>query len=104
MAVVSRTLDSCRSYIGSFTWGPFVNVSKVAVLGLLRKIEIGQLSITDTDGAVIVCGTSGGKGRSPQTNLVVLKDAFWVRVMLFADMVGRCRSGVGRAVHIGALG
>lgn len=88
MAIVSRTLDSLRSYLGSLTWGPFVNISRSTVLALLTRIEIGQLVLRDSDGAVTVCGQPGIKDPSPRTDLRVLKEAFWVRVVLFADMVG----------------
>ena len=77
-----------RSYLGSFTWGPFVKLSRSTVLGLLSRIEVGQLVLRDSDGAVTMCGQSGIEAASPHTELRVLKEAFWVRVMLFADMVG----------------
>ena len=35
-----------------------------------------------------ICGQPGTKDASPHTELKVLKETFWVRVMLFADMVG----------------
>lgn len=88
MAIVSRTFDSLRSYLGSFTWGPLVKLSRSTVLGLLSRIEVGQLVIRDGDGTVKICGQLGIKDASPRTELRVSKEAFWVRVMLFADMVG----------------
>ena len=88
MAIVSRTFDSLRSYLGSFTWGPFVKLSRATVLGLLSRIEVGQLVVRDCDGTVTICGKPGIKDGSPRTELRVAKEAFWVRVMLFADMVG----------------
>lgn len=88
MAIVSRTFDSLRSYLGSFTWDPFVKISRSTVLGLLNRIEVGQLVVRDSDGTVTICGQPGIKDASPRTELRVVKEAFWVRVMLFADMVG----------------
>lgn len=88
MAIVSRTFDSLRSYLGSFTWGPFVKLSRSTVLGLLSRIEVGQLVVRDSDGTVTICGQPCIKDGSPRTELRVSKEAFWVRVMLFADMVG----------------
>ena len=88
MAIVFSTFDSLRSYLGSFTWGPLVKLSRSTVLGLLSRIEVGQLVVRDSDGAVTICGQSGINDLSPRTELRVLKEAFWVRVMLFADMVG----------------
>ncbi|KAK4691833.1 cyclopropane-fatty-acyl-phospholipid synthase, partial [Lecanoromycetidae sp. Uapishka_2] len=86
MAIVSHTFDFVRSYLGSFTWGPLVKLSRSAVLGLLRKVEIGQLVIEDIDGTKTICGRSGAMDGAPRTELKVLKEAFWVRLMLFADM------------------
>ena len=88
MAIVSRTFDTLHSYLVSFTWGPFVNLSRSTVLALLDRIEVGQLVIRDCDGTVTVCGQPGIIDASPRTELRVSKEAFWVRVMLFADMVG----------------
>lgn len=86
--IVSRTFDSLRSYVTSFTWDPFVKLSRSTVLGLLSRIVVGQLVVRDSDGSVTICGNPGIKDGSPRTELRVLKEAFWVRVMLFADMVG----------------
>ena len=85
MAVVSRALDSVRSYIGSFTWSPLVALSRNAVLGLLSRVSDGQLIVVDHDGTVTLCGEYGA---TPKTELRVVNEAFWVRVALFADMVG----------------
>lgn len=88
MAIVSRSFDSLRSYLGSVTWAPFVKLSRSTVLGLLSRVEVGQLVIRDSDGTVEICGQPSIEDGSPHTELRVSKEAFWVRVMLFADMVG----------------
>ncbi len=88
MAILTRSLGSLRTYMGSFTWGPLVQFSRSTVLGALNRIEVGLLIVTDSDGTVTVCGHPGIKDGSPRTELKVLKEAFWVRAMLFADMVG----------------
>ena len=88
MAIISSAFNSLRSYLDSFTRGPFVKLSRSTVLGLLSRIEVGQLVLKDSDGAVTICGQSGIEDACPHTELRVLKEAFWVRVMLFADMVG----------------
>ena len=87
MAIVARGFDSLRSYLGSFTWDPFVKLSRSTVLGLLGRIEVGQLVVIDSDGSVTICGQPAVEDASPRTELRVSKEAFWVRVMLFADMV-----------------
>lgn len=89
MPMVSSSLNSLRSYVGGLTWAPLVNLSRTLVLGLLQRIEVGQIIVTDSDGAVFVCGLAWAKGARPKTELTVLRDTFWVRVLLFADMV-RC--------------
>ena len=91
MAIISKPFDSLRSYVGSFTWGPFVTISRSTILGLLGRIQVGQLVVEDCDGTTTICGGLGGKAGSPHTELKVLKEAFWVRVMLFADMVRQLR-------------
>lgn len=88
MAILTRSLAPLRTYLGSLTWAPFVQLSRSTVLGLLNRIEIGQLVVTDSDGMVTICGHPGIKDGSPRTELKVLKEAFWVRAILFADMVG----------------
>lgn len=87
MAVVSRSFGSLRTYVGSLTWGPLVRLSRGMVLGLLQRIELGRIVVTDSDGTVIVCGVAPTKAGWPQTEIKVLKETFWVRVLLFADMV-----------------
>ena len=87
MAVLTTTLDSIRNYVGSFTWAPIVAFSKTALLSQLSKVQVGQLVVTDERGKVTICGKPGIKNGSPRTELQVVKEAFWVRVVLFADMV-----------------
>ncbi len=43
--------------------------------------------VTDSDGAVTVCGARKVKDGTPSTELRVLRETFWVRALLFADMV-----------------
>ena len=91
MAIVTSTIDSVRSYIGSFTWGPLIALSKSTVLSQLLKVQAGQLVITDEYGEVTLCGAPVMKDGSPRTELKVVKEVFWLRVLLFADMVSlRC--------------
>ncbi|KAK5005524.1 hypothetical protein LTR28_007609, partial [Elasticomyces elasticus] len=83
---------------GSYAWEPLVSLSRSAILSLLSKVESGSLVITDPDGQQTVCGKKKmvngetGGGRSvysiPHTGLQVHKETFWVRLLLFADMVG----------------
>ena len=87
MAVLKYPFDTLRSYAGSFTWQPFVRFSRTTVLHLLQRITVGQILVTDSDGMRTVCGAPQVKDGTPRTELKVLKEAFWVRAILFADMV-----------------
>lgn len=87
MTIVSRSFDSFRTYVGSVAWGPIVTFSRGAVLGLLRGIEVGQIVVSESKGDVIVCGNPGGENNGPRADLKVLRETFWVRALLFADMV-----------------
>ena len=88
MAIVSRTLDTLRRHFASLTWDPFVKLSRSTVLALLKRIEFGQLVIRENDGTVTICGAPSVRDGSPCTEMRILKEAFWLRVVLFADMVG----------------
>ena len=87
MALLTDPLDALRTYVGSFAWQPMVRFSRSIILGLLRRILVGQILVRDSDGAVTVCGAPQVKDGTPRTDLRVLKETFWVRVLLFADMV-----------------
>lgn len=81
-------LDGLRRYAGSMAWGPLVNLSRAAILSVLSKIEHGQLKIVDTTGEMTICGKLGKSVAGPKTELSIHKETFWVRMLLFADMVG----------------
>jgi len=102
---LARGTDLLRGAIGGITWGPALTVSKAAVTLMLSRIEIGQLIITDqTTGQTTSFGQKIAKEHSKLSNgvngvngtkksggvkrveLVVKRDAFWVRLFLFADM------------------
>jgi hypothetical protein len=86
--IVTATLDSLRSYAGSVAWGPLVRTSRAAILSMLQGIEVGQLTIREKDGSETICGKSyEGREPWPVTRLNVLREAFWLRLALFADMV-----------------
>ncbi|KAF2240053.1 cyclopropane-fatty-acyl-phospholipid synthase [Viridothelium virens] len=81
--------NALRQYAGTWTWGPLVRLSRGAILSLLGSIRVGQLIVTDENGELIVCGGSHGTPKekaSPRTELQIHSDAFWVRLLLFADM------------------
>jgi cyclopropane-fatty-acyl-phospholipid synthase len=106
---LARGSDLIRDALGGVSWGPVLSVSKAAVTSLLTRIELGQLVIRDeTTGQTTAYGQKIAKEHSKKTNgvngvngvngahkkiggarkveLVVKKEAFWVRLFLFADM------------------
>ena len=108
-SALGKTFDALRSYTGSWTWGPLVNLSRNVVLNLLQRIEVGQIIVTDCNGTVTKCGgtknvrvaTKDGQTESNAlvSELKVVTEAFWVRVLLFADMVRRrCRASRNRGL------
>ncbi|KAL8807315.1 MAG: hypothetical protein Q9182_000820 [Xanthomendoza sp. 2 TL-2023] len=86
MAIVTRAFDAARDYIGSFTWDPIVAFSRIAVLSQLGRVKNGHIVIIDTDDSETICGERWPKEGVPKTELKVLNDAFWIRLLLFADM------------------
>lgn len=97
----SQWVESARGTIGGITWGPSVKAAKWAVLSLFSNVEVGTLVLWDeVEGTSHVYGeklangkTEGklvnGEGRlnnPPRVEVVVKKSAFWMRLVLFADM------------------
>jgi cyclopropane-fatty-acyl-phospholipid synthase len=103
---LARGSDLIRGALGGVSWGPVLSVSKAAVTSLLTRIELGQLVIRDeTTGQTTSYGQKIAKEHTRKTNgvngvngahkkiggvrkveLVVKREAFWVRLFLFADM------------------
>jgi cyclopropane-fatty-acyl-phospholipid synthase len=100
---LARGGDLIKSTLGGVSWGPALSVSKSAVTSLFSRIEKGTLVIKDrTTGQTKTYGrkvsrdysklTNGVKGNSKKSGgpgtveVVVHKEAFWVRLFLFADM------------------
>jgi len=100
-----RGSDLLRGALGGVTWGPGLSISKAAVTSMLSRIEFGQLIITDETTGQITSygqkiakehwkmsnGINGVNGRKQaggvrKVELVIKKEAFWVRLFLFADM------------------
>lgn len=77
-------LSAITSTISDLTWGPLVTFSQGSILFLLERIECGSLRIESQDGETHTFGLGGG----PSSYLRVKSDVFWVRLLLFGDMVG----------------
>ena len=79
-----------QQYAATWTWGPLVQLSRATVLSLLKSIRIGQLVVEDENGELIICGGNHGTPKeraTPRTELQIHNEVFWVRLLLFADMV-----------------
>lgn len=91
----SGPLQALSGYVASYGWGPLLSVSRSTVLSLLSRIQIGHLRVADVDGTASTYGrkeaVNGSSEKSvyslPNVELTVHKDIFWVRMLLFADMV-----------------
>jgi cyclopropane-fatty-acyl-phospholipid synthase len=93
------SLSGLVSQATAYTWSPLVNASRRAVLSLLSRISVGQLVIKDTaTNVTTVCGSleprssiedlkHPNKTAVPSAELRVQQEMFWVRLVLFADMV-----------------
>lgn len=80
--------SSLRQYASNVTWEPLVGFSRSTILSVLKQIRHGSLKIQDVDGSETTCGVASPDKQTLQTTLNVHKDTFWVRMLLFADMVG----------------
>ena len=87
MTTISRVFESWRTSVAGITWGPLVRFSRSTVLAVLSRIESGRIVVVDGDGTTIHCGEVNESSKGPNAELRVVKDSFWVRALLFADMV-----------------
>lgn len=96
----SQWIESARGTVGGITWGPSVRAAKWAVHSLFNNVEIGTLVLYDeVEGVSHVYGEKSSSRSAdkltngdaklagiPRVELVVKKSAFWMRLVLFADM------------------
>lgn len=90
MAVTDLILSpvaGIRRTVGSVAWEPAVGLARSYITSLLQKIQTGQLKILDTNGKTTICGKTQVPEDESQAELRIHSDAFWVRMLLFADMV-----------------
>ena len=83
-SMIYSPFDRMRRYVGSVSWIPLVNLSRKIITYTLQSIENGHLKIIDVDGEQM---GFGNPANGPCAELTVHKEAFWVRMMLFTDMV-----------------
>ena len=86
LATVALRLYALRSYALGLAWSPLVQLSRATCLSLFGKITHGQLEIID-EGESTICGQAVSATDQPRVTLHIHNEAFWVRLLLFADMV-----------------
>jgi cyclopropane-fatty-acyl-phospholipid synthase len=79
---------SVLSTITSQTWGPLVNLCKNGTLSQLQDIKIGKLVVFEGGSSKASAVFGSDKEGVPVAFLDVHNEKFWVRLALFADMVG----------------
>jgi len=109
---VARGLDLLRNAAGSLTWGPALAIAKPAILSILSQVQVGTLILVDEPeqkehvfGRLLSAKQGRQNGVSsvlgvmdaPRVKLVVKDEAFWMRLLLFADM------GFAEAFMLGEL-
>ena len=93
MDLLRSSVNLVKHYAGPVAWNPLVHLSRDAILAVFRRIEVGQLEITDCDGQITTCGAGQVEPGVTATAIVIHKETFWVRMLLFADMVGSQHPG-----------
>ncbi|QIW99738.1 hypothetical protein AMS68_005256 [Peltaster fructicola] len=91
---ITSRAQALASYTAAYTLPPLLSVARGAILPILRRIQIGSLTIHDTDGSITICGSphvnenDGEKSvhTIPHAELRIHNDMFWIRMMFFADM------------------
>ena len=89
-------VDQLRMSVGYIAGGPITNIARHLILGVLDRIQVGQLVIEEK-GKTTICGSQNiaiGPPPGVATVLRVKSDAFWTRVALFADMVSARNPGM----------
>lgn len=97
-----RGVEILRDTASRWLWPPFVTFAKSSILNILSKIETGTLLLSDEPGEtrhVFGQKLSGGLDTTgtddtftrqaadpPRVEVVVKRDIFWARLMLFGDM------------------
>lgn len=99
---VRNGTEVLRSTVGGWAWAPAVSVAKTTILGMLGNIETGTLLLVDEPGETrhvfgqklsgTVDDQAPGDPRTrradttPRVEIVIKRDSFWLRLLLFADI------------------
>ena len=82
-------VTSATSTVASAAWPYVVPLARQAVCALLSRVNTGSLTIEDVDGKVWYFGDhSKAQGAEKlAAKITVRKEAFWLRLAIFTDMV-----------------
>jgi cyclopropane-fatty-acyl-phospholipid synthase len=98
VAAAVTTLGAVKETFLAWTWPPAVSLARRAVLSIFSGLGTGRLLIIDdTSGTKHAFGQrsfdeDGGKAdaksvyTAPDAEIVVKRDSFWLRLVLFADI------------------
>ncbi|KAI5481275.1 hypothetical protein MNV49_004897 [Pseudohyphozyma bogoriensis] len=101
ISAVDRVVHGAKELVVSNSWGPMVVLARTALVGLMEKIERGQLRVVSSDGLLYTFGTPeiyNDKYPNPnrtakasaadevRAEIRVVNDAFWIRMLLLADL------------------
>ena len=88
LGVLTSPVAMIWNGVAGHAWDPLVSLCKSGTLAQLKGIKIGSLAVHE-DGVDKPATFFGNKSPDrPFASLTVHDEKFWVRLALFADMVG----------------
>ncbi|KAK4698916.1 cyclopropane-fatty-acyl-phospholipid synthase, partial [Phenoliferia sp. Uapishka_3] len=96
-----KAIHGAKELLVSNSWGPIVVLARTTIISMMERLERGQLRMITPDGKLYTFGTPAiynaenpnpNKSAPPssadeiRTELRVVNDAFWVRMLLLADL------------------
>lgn len=85
---VTGAVSSVLSPVTSQAWGPLVSLCKNGTLAQLQNLKHGRLVVLERGSSKASVAFGSDKEGLPIAFLDVHDEKFWVRLALFADMVG----------------
>ncbi|RKF79877.1 Tuberculostearic acid methyltransferase UfaA1 [Golovinomyces cichoracearum] len=100
-----KGIDVVRGVLDVVSWGPAISIARVIVCSLLSRIQVGHLEILDqvtgetmhygqklvksletVNGTNSTMCTKSSHSGVHKTKLIIKKDSFWLRLLIFGDM------------------
>ena len=94
--LVTNRVYALANTAAYYAYPPLTSLSRTILCYLFSRIKVGHLTIIESDGTTTTFGNKKLEGtfnveRSvysiPEVELRVHRDIFWLRMLLFADMV-----------------